>query len=518
MGAAPRIAGAFGLAGYALLLLWFTLSPVPGTSADVPIYLLSAQWVSPWTAASPVAELVARESLFPPLYPALLGLFTAGNVEGARVVAVGCLALSAGLAHAWVRGAGASRTEAALLACVFAALPASWLASLEQLSEPLYLALSLAALTAAARERRPGARSLQLAALLCGLAALTRSVGIALVVAYSLWIWRQRARIGRGWVAALGIAWALPLAWIAVRAVAGIGSSYAEVFESRLPMFGGGPLDALAGVVRAELAAIANSMTRLFALHPSPIARVSAAFVAALAAIGFARRLRRAELDAVYLALYLVVLALWPFPSHVERFVHAISPVVLFQALDGATAIAGAIAPRFATRARAALLLMCSGLALPTLVYLIERHREGVAREYAEFTHSPRWYTRRAIGEAERDAQLRRDEVLAMQRVRELVPTDACVFAVKPLELALHAGRIARLPPPEDLQEAEREAAFAACDFVFAEPLVIFPYRTAFHPVALLGDRLETLAIVRASHGLGGPSAPPAAVIARILR
>jgi hypothetical protein len=518
MAAALRLSGALAISGYALLLLAFALSRVPGTGGDVPIYLLSAHWFSPWTDASPAAEWVARQSLFPPLYPMLLGLVAGADVERARAFTVGCLVLAVCLAQRWVRATGASRAEALLVACTFAALPASWLASLEQLSEPLYLSLSLAALGFAASRRERSLAQLHLAAVSCGLAALTRSIGWTLVVAYSLWLWRQRASAGRGGLAALAFALGLPLAWSVFRAATGIGSSYAEIFESRLAMLGTSPATAVVELLRAESVAIATATSRLFALHPSALERAMGGLVGVLALVGLVRRLRRFELDALYLALYLAVLLVWPFPAHAERFLHAVAPILLWQGLAGVARIACALAPRFETRARAALLVLCLASALPALGYLGTRHREGLARDYAEFSFSPRWYTRRSLREAERDAQLRRDEVLAMRRVREIAPRGACVFAVKPFELALHADRVGRLPPPEDIATAELEAALAECEFVFAEPLVIFPYRTPFHPIGLLGDRFEALESVRASDALGEAARVPAAVIGRIRR
>ncbi len=515
---APRAAGVAVLSVFALLLLRFSASPVAGTGGDVPIYLLTAHWLSPHTGVSAAAEHAARHSLFPPLYPLLLGLLAGADVAWARAVTALCLPLAAWASYAWARATGKGAREAAALATGFALLPGTWLASQEQLSEPLYLAISVGALACAARSGgRPGAW-LFAAAGLCGLAPITRSIGFALAIAFSLWLLRGGAASRRQRWLYLAPAWGPALAWAGIRWSAEIGSQYGDVFESRLGLFGSEPARAVAGIAAAELAALAGSATRIFSLFPSGVERALAAAVALLASCGVALRLRRGELDALYLAAYLLVLLFWPFPAHAERFLHAVSPLWLLHAHAGLGVLARRSNRVAAPRLQALLLGLCLALPLPSLLFIASRHREGGARAYADYTHTPRWYTRRALAQAEFDAVMRRDEALAMRRVRELVPASACVFAVKPLELMLHADRVSRLPPPEGLPVSDTEAALAACDYVFAQPLVMFPYRVAFHPVPLLGERFEPIEAIEASREAGGRRAPPSAVIGRIRR
>ena len=75
-----RAAGVAAIGLFALLLLRFSASPVAGSGGDVPVYLLTAHWLSPHTEVSEAAEYAARHSLFPPLYPLLLGLLAGADV------------------------------------------------------------------------------------------------------------------------------------------------------------------------------------------------------------------------------------------------------------------------------------------------------------------------------------------------------------------------------------------------------------------------------------------------------
>ncbi len=509
-------AGALLLFGW--LLLRFTDSAAPGTGADVPIYLLSAQWLAPLAPASEAAEHAARHSLFPPLYPLLLALGAGGDIRLARAVTALCLPLAVLACAAWARAAGRGPREAIAFAACVALLPATWLASLEQLSEPLYLALSLGALACAARSANRRGPALLAAALLCGLAALARSAGAALVLAFGIWLLRAPGEPRSRRLPALALAAAPPLAWTAARALLDLGASYADVHAARLELVAADPLRALAAVLAGQAAALAGAATRLFSLFPTPLERGLAAGVALLALAGWASRLRRLELDALYLGLYLLVLLAWPFPAHAERFLYAVAPLLLFHAGESAAELASRSRPGLAARLRAALLLLCLLLPLPALHFLAARHAEGSARSYADFTRTPRWFTRRALAQAEFDAVMRRDEVAAMRRAGEIVPPGACVFAVKPLELMLHADRVSRLPPPEELEASAFDSALADCDYVFAEPLVVFPYRSAFHPVAALGERFELIERIEASPEAGGRRAPPSALLGRIRR
>jgi 4-amino-4-deoxy-L-arabinose transferase-like glycosyltransferase len=135
----------------------------------------------------------------PPLYPlALAGVYvlgggwTAGRVLGALLgVAMVALIFAISL-RLWGRRVA---IVAGVLAAVF---PPLVLYSATLLSEPLFLVLVLAALFATLEYRRTQRlRWAALAGLACGLASLTRSNGVLLVVAAGFGVWILRPRLSR---------------------------------------------------------------------------------------------------------------------------------------------------------------------------------------------------------------------------------------------------------------------------------------------------------------------------------
>jgi 4-amino-4-deoxy-L-arabinose transferase-like glycosyltransferase len=141
-----------------------------------------------------------------PVYPYFLGAlyamsgdsFTAGRIAGAALGALAVLLLYLLTRRIWGRRVGLT---AAAMAAVF---PPLVLLNKELLSEPLFIVFELAALLCVLNFRRAGGAVEWAvgAGLLCGLAALTKDVGIVLVPAIALGVWTQRPRFGARGLAA----------------------------------------------------------------------------------------------------------------------------------------------------------------------------------------------------------------------------------------------------------------------------------------------------------------------------
>jgi len=160
---------------------------VASVSDDSVSYLTLAAWLSPWGSelAKPWASYVSH---FPPLFPLLL--VATGGSESlwiAHLVVAACAVATVPLVHAYAsRALGGAR--AGLLATIlFVAAPGFWISMHGILSEPLFLAFTLAALVW--HDEGGGEASLRREAilgLLIGAACLTRVAGIALVAAYAV--------------------------------------------------------------------------------------------------------------------------------------------------------------------------------------------------------------------------------------------------------------------------------------------------------------------------------------------
>jgi hypothetical protein len=131
--------------------------------------------------------------LWPPLYPALLALLSpvASPLAAARLLNLALLAAIVFLAGNWTRRVCGD--AAGLVAALGVALsPAAAMACMV-FSEPLFILLTLAALLALAGYRsRPRTRTLLAAALFTALAALTRYLGMSLILAGAILILARR--------------------------------------------------------------------------------------------------------------------------------------------------------------------------------------------------------------------------------------------------------------------------------------------------------------------------------------
>ena len=491
-GRGAQVAGWALLAVYAVLLFPFAVARAPGWLPDAYAYLLIAEALSPWGGpASPAALHVLGTSAFPPLYPLLLGLTGPSDAGLARAFGVSCLLAALALLVIVLRGRRWSLARALALACVFALLPITLLQSLEGMSEPLYLVLSLVALGAGARagEGEGGTEPIAAAALAAGLALTTRTAGLALVAAFCVWLFARRIPRRGAWVA-LAIA-PYALWWLTTTLWIESSGSYPGVLRTRLAFYGADLVPAVAKAVADQLRALFSAWHAAFAFWPGVPTRVAATLIGALALVGLARQLLRLDLTALYVASYLGLIALWPFPAQAGRFLWPVLPLLLALAVEAAVELARGASRRLGGLAAYALLSLALGLALPSLAETAERFGAALASKNADFARTPRWYLVPDLGAAELDARSRRYLAEAMSDVALHVPEKECVYSVVPSEVMWWSRRVSLLPPPAMVDDATFAEQIRDCDWFMLSPLVWPPFRTPYNPRERLGESVE---------------------------
>lgn len=136
------------------------------------------------------------------------------------VVAVGAFA-------AWVHLETRDRWATFMLVATYALLPGTLLHDLEILSEFPYLTFSLLALWLASRADTTQ-RGNRLVAVFVGVSAVTRTVGLSLIVAMAFWLFSKR---GKSRVVCLLVAAAPGIAWSVYKSLyvgAAVGGSYQQ--------------------------------------------------------------------------------------------------------------------------------------------------------------------------------------------------------------------------------------------------------------------------------------------------
>jgi hypothetical protein len=430
-----------------LYLYWGTSSRLLSFGGDNATYLLIARDLSPFGPSSPGAAGYAHQSYYPPLYPLLMAVTGTGRqLWTAHAFTVGLLLAAFVALFVWCRRLGASPLASALLSLGFAAVHGTYMTALEIESEPLYLTLSLVAVAAAevgSRDVRGWRRFA--APLAVGSATLTRSAGLALLVAFLVFLAIHRPK--RAWLDAL-VASTPTLVWMRLGGNADYGRILVERYRS-------GGLVALLDTFGHQVAALWADWVALFAARAVGLVEAVVIGLTLLGAVGSLQRLRRGRLDALYLGAYLTLIVIWPFPGEMARFLVVVLPIVLVHAACATRAgLDRFVAPRVGRWARVGLWAVFGSVLVPQLWLTAVRFLEGDTPELAGLRRSALWYdTDRETAEKTLRFASRLEDALARLTVR--TPADACVFSVKPSLVGLLGNRRSLFTPSADVDDAK---------------------------------------------------------------
>ena len=509
----PALGLTLGFTSFALLL-WVGVKPtLAGINSDGAVYVLLADGLSPWRATDIDfgAQLFAHYP-FPPLYPLLLAAVGGGSAVPALDYIVDALlqAMAVVASWCWARRIGCDGPAAAIAALSLAITPIALFTAMGVFSEPLYLALSMTALALVAGPEI-SARAWRGAALLLGLAAVTRGVGLfAAAVLLLVWAWRTRGRHAR--LVPL-LALAPSLAWLLIKASHGWQGSYTDT------LFAGGVLRVTAALVAqlpTNLHALAYHFVRCF---DSLNSRHSALILATLlipAGLGFGQRLRAGQVDACYAALYLLVLLLWPYPNHFARFLLVLLPLFCAYACQGVALMliaGGQVALRpFAGAVTAAVLFL---VMLPSLLQVLQNIAAATSAPERLHTRISSWYGHDSLAAARASTAFSLRVLDVMATVGKQLPRAACVSSTMAEVFMLHGRRLSRPPPSQRAELASLQSALVACPYVLLLGATAFPAADfpRYYPLARVKDELVILLTVPLD--AARPEQPPLAVLAR---
>ena len=207
-------------------------------------------------------------------------------------------------------------------------------------SEPMFLAVTCGAFLVAERiDRDVTVRGLLGLGLLAAVAYLTRAIGLALVLALAFAAWR--ARPSRRGLVGFAVAAIAPIigwsAWAASRAAA-VPEVAVGQYGSYSAWFGAGLSTDLAGrllgIVGAKVAPALETLQFLW-IPRAPFAASLFVILVLLAAVamGVASMWRRNPAVAVFLVVYLGIVAVWPYDPY--RFFYTVMPFLTLLAVEG---------------------------------------------------------------------------------------------------------------------------------------------------------------------------------------
>ena len=470
----------------ALYLPWTWSDQLASLGGDSAVYLLSARDYAPTLPPDPVVKSIADNSQFPPLYPALLAVTGAAtDLRIAHAVTTLCLLAAFAAFYASLLSLGLSQGLALATTAIFAVLPGTVQQALQLKSEGLYLALTLGGLTALSRasaKQRPG--PYWVASGLLAAALLTRSAGIAVLPALLMVLVRCRPR-GWYWMPAVVL---LPsLAWTLLRQPE---QGYGHV----LAAYGQAPA---AAVVR-QLAANAQSVAWGFAANVLQTTTLLWAMIPLSLAAGavLAWRFCRWQADAWYLAAYLALIVVWPYPSEAQRFCWVVLPWLLGYTVWAAVWAAARVgAGPVAHGIRGTGVAVLALLVAPSVAITAQRWFHPAVQANPALVHLPEWYGADP-GVARAEAELHLEMVRAIQQLGTRVPEGECLYSIKPATVTFYTARESFGPPFDEVDDAAFAGAFDAprCRYVLLLAATQPPqFPEAYYPKERLGERLEII-------------------------
>jgi len=447
---------------------------------DSVFYLLMAQAMSPFGAASPAVMAAAPFDTYPPFLPLVLAL--AGGAFDWRVahavvaVSFGASVFLLGL-HA--RQVTASARMGFAAALVYALMPGVWLNVKGILSEFPYMALSFGALAlyAATRDRAPKPGGTIALGLLLAALLLTRTIAVALMAAIALreLLVLRKTRDGRRLahaVAALAIPVVILGLWIALRPTVG-QDAYAEFGQRMAQGTAEGGVAFLATMARANASAIVDAWLNALLIFWGEWWRPGFLLAIAIGAAGLGATLWRAlrlDVDGLYVFAFLAIILAWPFPGQQFRLALPIIPLVMVNALWAWQRLVARRAPASAQRRAPWVAVLPLVLCVPAVAFYIvgraatpeESPSEWRKADIAEFYRVPSGPA--AASNASGQIEVFRD----FARIRESTPEAARILWYSPAYVSLLAQRRGvRLERPADAASLAAQARAAKADYLY---------------------------------------------------
>jgi len=492
------------LPGFACLavayLAWGWAGQITDFGGDSAAYMLQARLLSPFTSASDALREAVSNTPFPPLFPLLIALCGASFLAG-HLIVIGALLGAMACLWWWLRDEGLGELAAAAVTLVFALMPGTYFQALNIMSENPYLLLSLLCIILERRAEqrgRDGSTALWWAVVATvATATLVRTAALPLLAALMIRLLMLRPR--RWWLMLAGAS--LPLViWLAWSAHAGTGIAVYAVQAG--PVHAAGLWTRLLAQLDAELKGLLIGWLESWMGEGRVPALAALTFlIAAVCLAGWLRRLATLRFDAIYVALYLAVLLVWPFPDAAQRLSYVIVPVLLAQGALLLRALASAW-PGVWGRLEAAGIAVCGLLLLPTLLLTANRFLAPVPAGAELIRHTQGWYRPLDSRNGVLSAQFLVKVVADLPGLGERVPEGACVFSEKPTIVSLYSGRMSYFPPPTAISDTEFQQQIGRCRYAYVLALTSPSFPVPYYPAARLGDSAKALSTLMADSGV----------------
>jgi hypothetical protein len=479
---------AFGFIAICAFYYWLHwTSTVPILGGDHAAYLLAADYFSPFGDRSrEIMNAAKAYSYFPPLYPLVLGVAgaTSAHVELAHAITITFLAAAFIWFFAWARYETRSALQSYLLVLIFVFLPTTFFQSFGILSETLYLWLTLVAIGFLSRADIPISRFYTVAVVI-GLAAITRTAGIALIAAFAVYLLLHNVK---PWLHLVSCSLVPIFCWHILKWLLGYQDGYLWImtaFAKDKPL-----LDFLIGKLATESHGLWLGWITSFDHTPAMTSLIVGSTVGAICLAGTIRRAYLRKFDGIYLIFYLGMLMAWPSAPEARRFLFVVMPIFLVHGFHFVFYLVRRFLPVKPEAFGYIYLLIIALTVFPATGLIFQRLAMAVDESNWRYVRSLYWYSGENVYHVLDRNRLKiaayDKYVSSWRKIADVVDERECVYSVHPTWLMLYADRPSYATPraptrDQFLQEATR------CRYVYVASYLRSPY-SVFYPNEYLGE------------------------------
>lgn len=443
-----------------------------GFNSDDAIYLLLSDLYSFKTAGhETLYELLRTTSYFPPLYPMVLALFGAdsGNPALATNITVAIQVIALFIPAFWVYKKTNNIYVSLASFIIFLILPGSLIFSQELWSEHLFMFFLYWCLIIINYKQINTKHWLSIAALIA-LATFTRSIGIALIIAFIFFLFANRIRFASLYS---GISLIPFIFWNIVRESYFDRASYLDTFLSTISnlsyyqifeLF----IKKITILYQSVLWIFSSIQTNLF--HQI-ITNLFLLFFSTLILIELLDRFKKFKFDAFFLIAYIAILFAWPYDSvfFVSRFLYPLFPLLAFYFINRYSL--------YITRYKCSLITHIFLLSvvlitiLPSSYQFLSRAYADVESELMPFRRDRQWLMTDDVEIAKILINNSYFTIKSLKEMQNIVPVNECIYSIQAPIIMLHAKRVSSILPHPEVSDEEFTKETSTCNYILAMPV-----------------------------------------------
>jgi len=476
-------------------------------------YMLAAQYFSPYQPHTPILIEYSKQVIYPPLFPWILAI--AGGGEStliAHLVVTTFLLLAVLVLYFWMRHESLSVWQSAAVSLIFALMPTTYMLSLDIWTEDPYLFFSLLAILGVSlATHKDNHKWLWLAAFAVACVTLVRVAGIAVLLAFWLFLAVHRPKNYLYLMAFSALPFVL---WTILGAATQVGISGYTSPLLKIYLTTSFLTFLSHQLYIGPVALLADWQFGWLGYRQPPVLVFVVTAFGTICLAGWLYRLRHLKFDAIYVAIYLAMVFLWP-NSGPLRYLSMLNPVFLAQGFMLVVRLSKSGLrmgnPAIVSATLAVILMLAQ---LPTFVINGRYFLQDVPPEISVGKHMHEWYDdnrRTAVLTAFFHARL----ISHLKEINALIPENECVFAIKPPLVTFYSRRSSYSPPTIESSDQEFWQGMKKCRYAYFLPVDSAHFAERLYPLARLGNRAKIISVKKMEPD---DNLPPIGILAEITK